>query len=236
MSLEAGDALLMVGAPHQIKALAEERDFTVLASGHAFRPPLPHKMGWAVTITVLVLLASIFEVVPAAEAMLAGAATMVLMGCINVDDAYRAVEWRVVFLIVGFLPVSTAMIKTGLAVRIGEASVTALAPFGALALVAGLFALTVALSQLLGGQVVALVVGPIAVTAALQVGVNPQAMAVAVAIGCSAAFLTPLAHPVNVLMMGPGGYTFGDFFRVGAGMMLVTFLALLLGMSIFWGV
>ncbi len=236
MSLEAGDALLMVGSPTQIKALADERDFIVLESGHAFRPPLPHKAGWALAISVMVLLASIFEVVPPAEAMLAGAAAMVLAGCINVDEAYRAIEWRVVFLIVGMLPISTAMVKTGLAERLSAAYVTALTPLGALALIAGLFALTMLLTQLLGGQVVALIVGPVAVAAALQVGVNPQAMAVAVAIGCSAAFLTPVAHPVNVLMMGPGGYTFGDFFKVGLGMTLLTFGTLLIGMRVFWGI
>ena len=77
-----------------------------------------------------------------------------------------------------------------------------------LALIAGLYLFTVALAQLVGGQVTALIVGPIAVSAAVQLGVNPSAVGVAVAMGCSAAFLTPIAHPVNVLMMGPGSYTF----------------------------
>ncbi|GAB4445422.1 MAG: SLC13 family permease [Anaerolineae bacterium] len=236
MPLEAGDALLMVGSPTQIRALADERDFIVLESGHAFRPPLPQKARWAVLITALVLAASILEIVPAAEAALIGAVAVVLTGSINVDDAYRVVEWRVIFLIVGMLPISTAMIKTGLAARIGAAFVTTLQPFGPLALVAGLSALAVFLTQILGGQVVGLIIGPIAITAALQVGVNPQAMAVAVANACSAGFLLPIAHPVNVLMMGPGGYTFGDFLKVGVGMTLVTFVALLIGMSVFWGV
>lgn len=233
--LEVGDALLMVGTPRQIQALADDRDFLVLQSGHASRPPLPHKAGWALAITVAVLLSSIFEIVPTAEAMLIGAAAMVLAGCINVDDAYRAIEWRVVFLIVGMLPVSIAMVKTGLAERVGAAFVAGLSPHGALALIAGLFLLTVALTQVLGGQVAALIIGPIAVAAALQVGISPQAMAVTVAIGCSAAFLTPIAHPVNVLMMGPGGYKPSDFLVIGAGMTLVTFATLLVGMIVFWG-
>jgi di/tricarboxylate transporter len=168
--------------------------------------------------------------------MMMGVAAMALTGCINLDDAYRGISWRVVFLIAGLLPLSLAMINTGLAERIGQSIVNSLAAYGPLALVAGLFLLTLVVTQVIGGQVAALIVGPIAVTAALQSGVNAQAAAVAVAIACSAAFLTPIAHPVNILMMGPGSYTPRDFLRVGSGMTVVTLLALLLGMRLFWGV
>jgi di/tricarboxylate transporter len=96
--------------------------------------------------------------------------------------------------------------------------------------------LTVLVTQIIGGQVTALVIGPIAITSALQLGVSPQATSVVVAIGCSTAFLTPIAHPVNVLMMGPAGYSFSDFFKVGLGMTLTTFIMLMLGMALFWGI
>lgn len=161
---------------------------------------------------------------------------MVLTGCINMDEAYRAIEWRVLFLIAGMVPVGIALTNTGLGERVGTALVSAVAPFGPLALVAGVFLLTVGIAQVIGGQVTALVTGTIAVTSAAQMGVSPQAMAVAVSIACSTAFLTPIAHPVNVLMLGPGGYRFGDFTRVGFGMMLVTFIGLLLGLFLFWGI
>ncbi len=234
--LKVGDALLMVGPVRSIKTLAGERDFLVLQSSHVYQPPMPHKAKWALLITALVLLASIFEVVPIAEAMLAGAVAVVLTGCLNMDEAYRAVEWRVVFLIAGMLPVSIALTNTGLAAIIGDALVNRLEPFGSLALIAGLFILTVLITQVMAGQVSALIVGPIAVTAALQVGVPVQAMAVAVAIACSAAFLSPLGHPVNVLMMGPGGYTFGDFAKVGIGMTVIATVMILVGMILFWGI
>lgn len=235
LPLRVGDALLMMGGASHIATLAEDRDFLVLQSGHTRRALAPHKAGWALAITAGVLLLSIFEFIPTAEAMLMGAAATALTGCIDLDEAYRAIEWRVIFLIAGMLPLSTAMSDTGLAARIGTLVVDTVAPFGPLALVAGLFFLTMALTQIIGGQVAALIVGPIAVAAALELTVNPQAVAVAVASACSAAFLTPIAHPVNVLMMGPGGYTFTDFFKVGVGMTVVTFFALLLGMVIFWG-
>ncbi len=234
MPLEVGDALLMIGKPGSIGALARERDFLILQSEEMQQPRLPHKARWALLITIGVLLLAILEILPTAETTLLGAVAMALTGCINLDEAYRAIEWRVVFLIAGMLPLSTAMIHTGLAVRLGSALVDALAPFGPLALVAGLFVLTMLITQAVGGQTAALMVGPVAVTSAVQLGVNPQATAVAVAIACSAAFLTPIAHPVNVLMMGPGGYTFGDFLKIGLGMTAVTFLGLLAGMHLFW--
>ncbi len=231
--LEVGDALLMVGTANRIKSLAQERDYMVLQSSHIHQPPRPEKAGWALLITALVLLAAIFTTLSLAEVMLAGAAAMMLTGCVNVDDAYRGIEWRVVFLIAGMLPLSSALSNTGLAARVG-ALVSSLAPFGPAILIATLFTLTTLITQVIGGQVSALLIGPVAVSAALQAGVNPQAAAVAVAIACSTAFLTPIAHPVNVLMMGPGGYTFTDFFRVGLGLTLVTFVGLLLGLALFW--
>jgi di/tricarboxylate transporter len=121
-----------------------------------------------------------------------------------------------------------------LADLIGQNVVHIVTPFGPLGLAAGAYLLTAALTQFMGGQVTALVTGPIAISAAISLGTSPQAMAVAVAIGCSASFFTPLAHPVNILMIGPGNYTFGDFFRVGWGLTLVCFIMLLVGMALFW--
>jgi di/tricarboxylate transporter len=232
--LEAGDALLMVGATGRITLLAEEPGYIVLNGAHALPLPNKRKAILAVAITALVLLLSGANILPSAEAMLAGAAALVLTGCINMEEAYRAIEWRVVVLIAGMLPIGAALVETGLAAQIGQAFTVALAPAGPLALIAGLYLFTVLLTQLVGGQVAALIVGPIAVSAAVQLGVNPPAVGVAVAMACSAAFLTPIAHPVNVLMMGPGGYTFNDFLRVGLGMTIVCFVTVLLVIPLFW--
>lgn len=178
LPLEVGDALLMVGTPLQIKALGEDPNFLVLQSGHASRPPLPQKAGWALGITLLVLGISILNVLPNAEAMMVGVAALALTGCINLDEAYRGISWRVVFLIAGLLPLSIAMINSGLATHIGNAIVRLVTPLGALGLVAGLFLLTMLITQVIGGQVAALLVGPIAITAALQLGVDARAVAI----------------------------------------------------------
>jgi di/tricarboxylate transporter len=232
--LQAGDALLMVGSPGRIQLLAEEPGFIVLDPPAETPFHATAKAPLATLITVTVLLLSALGLVPTAEAMLAGVAALVITGCLSMEESYRAIEWRVVVLIAGMLPIGAALVATGLAARIGDLFTTTLATAGGVALVAGLYLFAAITTQLVGGQVAALLIGPIAVSAAVHTGVDPAVVGTAVAIGCSAAFLTPIAHPVNVLMMGPGGYTFSDFFRVGLGMFVVCFLTLLVLALAYW--
>jgi di/tricarboxylate transporter len=236
MPLQVGDALLVVGSPEHIHQLANSRDYLIPMSDYPSHSFQPIKALLSVIITAIVLTIAIADLLPLPEVMLAGAVAMVLAGCITMEEFYRAIEWKVIFLIAGMLPLSIAMTYTGVATIIGNSLVNALAGQTSLILVAAMFSLTVITTQLIGGQVSALLVGPIAINAALHGQINPQAMAVAVAIGCSTAFLTPIAHPVNILMMGPGGYKFSDFAKIGLGMTLVTLLTLLVGMTIFWQV
>ena len=178
----------------------------MLKSGHLARPRHPEKIGIAIIITLLARLASIFDILPGAIAMLAGGIAMVLSGCLEMDDAYRSIEWRVLFLIAGFLPLSAAMIHTGIADTLGTFVIHLFSPLGSLGFAGGIFLFAMLITQLIGAQIAALLVGPIAIAAAVELGISPQAIGIAAAIGCSSAFLTPIAHPVNVLMMGPGGY------------------------------
>ena len=233
-TLDAGDALLVVGPAERFRQLAEEPGLIVLDQPQQATTIKPQKARLAVAITAAALLLSALRLVPTPEAMLSGAALLVLFGCLNMEEAYRAIEWRVIVLIAGMLPIGTALVATGLSARFGVLLTNGMVAQSPLILIGGLFLLTVTLTQFVGGQVAALIIGPIAVSAAVQLGVNPQAVAVAVAIGCSTAFITPIAHPVNVLMMGPGGYTFSDFLRIGLLMTAVTFVMLMLGMQLFW--
>ncbi len=235
-NLQEGDALLMVGQAKHIRALQRDRDFIVLQSSHAAQPAAPNRAVMSFVITTLVLLLSIFEVLRTSDAMLIGALAMVLTGCLTMDEAYRGVSWRVVFLIAGMIPISIAMIETGLAQKLGNLVVSVAQPFGPLALIAGLFLLTMLITQVLSGQVTAIMMGPIAVTAALSMGIDPHAVGVATATACSAAFLIPTAHPINALMMGPGGYVPSDFVKPGLGLTIVMFIALMIGMVVFWGI
>ncbi|HEY3291912.1 MAG TPA: SLC13 family permease [Anaerolineae bacterium] len=232
--LEPGDSLLMVGAPDQMRRLRASGDFIVMEPDISDQPVQTRRAIPALLLLSAAIIVSIAGF-PVYLAMLIAAIIMVLIGLLSMEEAYRAMEWRAIFLIAGMFSVSVAMVQTGLAGLVGDAVLNVVRPLGPLGLAAGSYLLTTVLTQFMGGQVTALVTAPIAISAAISMQASPQAMAVAAALGCSAAFLTPIAHPVNILMMGPGNYRFSDFFRVGLWLTVISFVMLMLGMVLFWG-
>ncbi len=236
MSLQVGDAVLVIGESDDIQNLANNPNYILPAGEYSTRTLRRDKAPYALGITALVLGLGIANVLSLPIAMLAGAVAMVVTGCMTMSQFYEAISWRVIFLVAGMLPLSFAITESGLADRIGAGGVIRLAGAHPLILIASMVILTTLVVQIIGGQVSALLVGPIAINVALQTQLDPRVMAIAVAMACSMAFLTPIAHPVNILIMGPGGYRFKDFFVIGAGMTIVTLLAMLLGLSLFWGV
>ncbi|HRQ33537.1 MAG TPA: hypothetical protein PLM89_10600, partial [Anaerolineales bacterium] len=141
---------------------------------------------------------------------------------------------RAIFLISGTISISYAMVPTNVAELFGNAIVHWIAPFGAMGLVAGAYLLSAALTQVMGGQISPLVVAPVTISAALQLGVNPQAVALVTAIAGSISFLTPLSHPVNIIMIAPANYTFRDFIESGWALTIVCFIALMIAVPFFW--
>ena len=132
------------------------------------------------------------------------------------------------------LPMGIALIKTNAAGLIAAQLVGLLGGWGSIALVAALFLVTMLLVQAVSGAVVAAVMGPLAVNIAQQAGLDPRAMTMGVAVAASMAFVTPLGHPLNVLVMGPGGYSFRDFVRVGLPMAVILFFVSMFFVYIFW--
>jgi di/tricarboxylate transporter len=232
--LELGDSLLTIGTPDQLKWIRSSPGWIVLEPDPGDQP-VQRKQALISVAVVLGAVAASIAGMPVYLAALAGAVLIVLTGLVAMEEAYRSVEWQAIFLVAGMYAVSIAMVQTGLAAEIGRGLLALVAPFGPLGLAAGAFLLTSLLTQVMGGQVAALVTGPIAISAAIGLQVNPQAIAVATAIGCSASFFTPLVHPVNMLMIAPANYTFGDFFRIGWRLSLLSFAMLLIGMALFWG-
>ncbi len=235
MPLEAGDALLLQGDPKAVQALADQDGFIVLDMPRSYNPD-PRKAIFATLITLTVIGVSAVGWLPTSIAMLLGAVLIVITGIISMQEMYRVIDWRVIFLVAGMTPLSSAFLSTGLAERIGNVIVQLAIPYGELALVGGLALFAMLIGQAIGGQITALVVGPLALTAAAQAGIDPVPVAVAVAIACSASFLTPIAHPVNLLMVTPGSYTGADFLRVGSGLVVVWFMVLIGGLWLFWGI
>lgn len=234
MPLQRGDSLLMVGRLDKLGKLRSSPDFIVLEPDTS-EQPIDRSRAMASTVILLAaIVASIFGL-PVYLAMLAGALIMILLRLVTLEVAYRKMEWPALFLIAGMFAASTAMVNTGLAALIGNGVEWLVEPMGPLGLAAGMYLLSGLFAQVMGGQVTALVTGPIAISAAISAGVDPHAVAVATAIGCSAFFLMPTAHPVHVMVMGPGGYKFSDFARVGLPLTIVCFIMLLIGMRVFWG-
>ncbi len=232
-SLHPGDSILLVGGRERLRELRHNPDFIVLEPDVSDQPLDRRKATLAIAIITLGIFVSVLGF-PVYLAMLCGAVLVFLIGLLSVQDAYQSMEWRAIFLIAGMYTVSIAMVQTGLAALVGGDVINLVRPFGPLGLVAGAYLLTAALTQVMGGQVTVLVTGPIVISAAISMGTSPQAVAVAAAIGCSASFLTPLAHPVNIMMIGPGNYRFGDFFHIGWPLTVISFIMLLLGMALFW--
>jgi di/tricarboxylate transporter len=232
MPLQFGDALLVQGSHERLAVLRSDPDFLVLAGSEV--PPRIEKGRLAGAIMVLTLITAATGLLPIAVAMMLGALAMIATGCLTMDEAYRAVEWRAIFLIAGMLPVGIALMRSGVAEWLGQLLVTGLSAWGPLALAGGMLVLTMLLSQVMSGQVTAVVLTPMAVAAAQQVGADPRAFAMAVAMGCGMVFMTPTAHPVNVFVMGPGGYKFRDFLRVGLPLTMLLCLTVLLVLPIFW--
>ncbi len=233
LQLGLGDTLLVVGTTPQLESLRRSSDFIVIKPNWSDQPINVKEALFAVIIVVAGI-GFVIAGVPVYLSMLAAAVAALLAGKLSMEDAYRSVEWQAIFLIAGMYVVSDAMVETHLADLLGNFLLPLVRPFGALGLAAGAYILTSLLTQFMGGQVTALVTGPITISAAIQMGANPQAIAVATAIGCSASFFTPLAHPVNILMMAPGNYTFSDFFRSGWMLTIISFVMLLIGMVLFW--
>ncbi len=234
--LQVGDAILVMGQSSDIHNLSHNSNFILPAGEYSAQATDSRKAPYAVGITAIVLALAFLNIAPLPIAMLAGAAAMALTRCLTMEQFYTAVDWRTIFLVAGMLPLSLAITETGLADRVGLLLEMSLMNASPLLLFAVIALLTMLVVQVIGGQVTPLLVGPIAIKAALQMGIDPRAMAVAVAMACSLAFITPISHPVNILMMGPGGYKFSDFFKVGLGMTVVALLTMLLGLALVWGV
>jgi di/tricarboxylate transporter len=232
-NLELGDTILVVGTPKCMQSLRRSPDYIVLEASQSDQPVDRRQSAISIGMILMAIIASVIGF-PVYLSMLVGAFILLLAKVLSVEEAYNSVEWQAIFLIAGMYAVSLAMVQTGLAERLGNFMTSAATPLGPLGLAAGAYLLTALLTQVMGGQVAALVTGPIMISAAISMGTNAQAIAVATAIGCSASFFTPLAHPVNILMITPANYKFSDFFRIGWRLSIVSFIVLLAGMALFW--
>jgi di/tricarboxylate transporter len=233
MPLRFGDALLVYGPRRNLEAVARDPDFLVLDTAAA-RAPLLEKAPVAAVIMLAVILGAISGLVPIAIAALAGSALMVLFRCISMEEAYQAIEWKVVFLIACMLPLGAAVENTGAARMGAEALIAVVGDFGPRWVVAALFMVTVIGTQVIPTAALVVLMAPVALSAAAGLGISPHLLMMTVAISASSSFASPLSHPAHLLVMGPGGYRFMDYVKVGAPLTLVSFAVSVWLLPVFW--
>jgi len=237
VALVTGDTLLLRGTWGALDVNLDDPDVLVVdAPALVRRQAVPlgfrAKEAIAVLAAMVVLLAT--GAVPAAVAGLLAAGAIVLLRVLTVDQAYRAISWTTVILVGGMIPLSTAMIQTGAAEDLADDLVSVVGDTGGYALLAGLFLLTAVLGQLISNTATALIVIPIAVSAATEIGVSVQPVLMCVAVAAAAALLTPVATPANLMVMGPGGYRFGDYWKLGLPLLLLYGVVAILLVPVFW--
>ena len=235
--LAEGDSLLLHGTWPAIEALADDRDVLVVDSPDLVRRqavPLGPRAGRALAVLVgmVVLLAT--GLVPAAVATLLAATAMVVLRVVTVPQAYRSVSWQTVVLIGGLIPLSIAIKDTGAADLIAGVLIDAVGDGRPYLLLVGLFVLAAAMGQVISNTATALIVVPVAVSAAVETGVSPQPVLMLIAVAGAASFLTPIATPANMMVMGPGGYRFGDYWKLGLPVMALWLVVALAVIPLVW--
>ena len=229
--LDFGDSLLVGGGWRHIDLLqAEQTDFSVLTIPREMDEVAPYRerAPWALAIVAGMLGLMTFDILPSVTAVLLAGLAMVLARCVTMEEAYESINWQSIILIAGMLPMATALNKTGALELIVTGLVESLGTLGPLALMAGLFVLTSVFSQFISNTATAVLVAPIALGAATSMELSPYPFLMAVALAASTAFSTPMASPVNTLVLGPGGYRFNDFVKMGVPLQLLAMALTLL--------
>ncbi|HEX3102151.1 MAG TPA: SLC13 family permease, partial [Pyrinomonadaceae bacterium] len=229
-----GDALLLQGTHEKLSLLVDDPEIILLASKDEVEITVPEKGRAALMIFVATIVLAVVLPNLTGAVMLGGALAMMLTRILTSEQAYSSIAWNSVFLVAGMLPMGLALTKTNAAGLMANGVVSVLGPYGALAVLAGMFIVTVLLTQAVNGAVVVAVIAPVAISVAQQANINPRSLAMGVALAASMAFMTPLGHPVNVLVMSPGGYNFRNYVKVGLPLSIILFIAIMILLPLYW--
>ncbi|HMR52758.1 MAG TPA: SLC13 family permease [Amaricoccus sp.] len=235
--LKKGDTLLLQGTWEALETYIAPPEALVVDSPELVRRQVvPMGRNAAISLGIMAVMVVLLAtgLVPAAAAGILAAGAVLLFGILNVEEIYRSINWTTVILVGAMMPLSTAITQTGAAKLMATYLIDAVGGFGPRALLAGLFILTGALGQVISNTATALIIIPISVVAAEQMGVSPQPVLMSVAVAAAASFLTPVATPTNLMVMEPGGYRFGDYWKFGLPMMLWFFLMAVFVVPLIW--
>ena len=231
--LQIGDALLLLGPRDRLQLLASDADFLILTP-LGQEPPDTRRAPLAALIMAGVVLAVMLGYAQIAIAAVVGGAIMVLTGCLNMEQAYRAIDWRAIFLIAGMLPLGTAMQDSGAATYLANQVMAFLGDAGPWPVIMGLYILTAMATMIIPTAALVVLMSPIVLSAMGDMGLQPETAMMAIAMAASASFTSPISHPANILVMGPGGYRFIDYLKVGVPLTIVVFITVMVLLPILW--
>ncbi|MCY3678323.1 MAG: SLC13 family permease, partial [Gemmatimonadetes bacterium] len=233
VSLRVGDLLLVHGTTSALQRLADDPGFVPMAEVKAPAGGRP-RAGVAAAIMAGVVLSASLGILDIMTAALTGVGLMVFTRCVHVEEIYAEVEWLVIFVLAGLIPLGVALETTGAAELLADWVVTLTAPLGEAGLIAAFYLVTAVMTAIVSNAATAVMLTPVAILAATQAGVNPYALLVAVMFGASASFVTPFGYQTNVMIYGPGGYRFSDFVKVGGLLNLILLVTASLFIPLFW--
>ncbi len=238
VELAVGDTLVLQGPWEKLDARASsDQGLIVVDQPDAIRRQaiaLGLRAWEAVLVLIGMVALLVSGVVPPAVAGMLAAGAILVLRILSMEQAYRAINWTTVIMVASLLPLSTAMFETGAADLVGGLLIGVVGGLGPYGLLAGLFVVTALFGQLISNTATALIMIPIAVAAAGELGVDARSVLVSLSVAASAALLTPVATPVNLIAMTAAGYRFGDYWRLGAVVMLIFFLAAVFVVPVFW--
>lgn len=231
--LQIGDALLLLGPHERLQLLSNDSDFLILTP-LGQEPPDTKRAPLAAFIMLAVVLSVMAGYAEIAVAAVVGGSIMVLTGCLTMEQAYRAIDWRAIFLIAGMLPLGTAMQQTGAASYLADQVMLLLGDAGPWPVIAGLYVLTAMATMIIPTAALVVLMSPIVLSAMAEMGLAPETAMMAIAMAASASFTSPISHPANILVMGPGGYRFVDYIKVGVPLTIVVFITVMFVLPVFW--
>jgi di/tricarboxylate transporter len=232
VELQPGDHLLLQGTWQALDRLASGPDVLAVDSPEMVRRqavPLGPGSSAMLAIVAGMVLALATGLVPAPVGVLVAAMAVVAAGVLSAQQAFRAIDWNTIVLVASMLPLSTAMYRSGAAMQLADLLVITLGEASPAMLLAGLFLLTALLGQVISNTATTMILIPVAVAAAIETGVSAKPVLMSLNVAASAAFLTPVATSANLIVMGPGGYRFGDYWKLGMALMVLYFCV-----AVFW--
>jgi di/tricarboxylate transporter len=236
-ALAEGDTLLLRGTWAALDERLEHPGLLVVDPPDFVRRqavPLGHGAERAIAVLTGMVILLVTGAVPAVVAGLLAASAIVLLGLLSIEQAYRSVSWTTVVLVGGMISLSTAMVETGAAEDLADVLVGLVGDAGPHALLLALFLITAALGQLISNMATALIVIPIGLSAAAEMDISAEPVLMALAVSAAASFLTPVATPANLMVMGPGGYRFGDYWKLGLPLLALFGVVAILLVPVFW--